>query len=420
MTIYQVLPRLWGKGKLSEWDSEAFDYLKTLGVTHIWLTGIPRHATGAHFVKGDPGSPYSISDWYDVNPYLADKPARRLDEFDSLVKRAHKSGLKVIIDYIPNHVAKDYQGPLKLKGYCDYDWTDTLKVDYNDRESWEEMLRILRFWASRGVDGFRCDMVELVPRDFLGWLVGSMKAEFPDVIFIAEAYCKQDYRDFIENVGFDLLYDKSGEYDALRSIMQGGDVAQLNWNWQFLGDMQPRMLNFLENHDEERLPRPHFAALAAASAFNRASYMIYFGEEIGENAASSDNARTSIFNWENIASIQRLVRYIHGENSLEPDELKTLEKYREILRLSTLARDWSNYDLSWCNPGRSFSFLRYNGERCLLFVCNFSSETLNTAVLIPEDARALAGVEPSELALSVEPRDCTVVEVPIENRKNLG
>ena len=126
--IYQVLPRFWGKGKFSDWDSKTFSYLKSLNVSAVWYTGVIRHASGRPYVKGDPGSPYSIEDYHDVNPYLADVPERRMEEFRKLVARTHKAGLKVIIDYIPNHVSPDCNDLPKCD-WCDYDWTDTRKVD---------------------------------------------------------------------------------------------------------------------------------------------------------------------------------------------------------------------------------------------------------------------------------------------------
>ena len=114
MIIYQVLPRLWGKGKFSEFDPETMSYFKSLGVSHVWYTGIIRHATtvsaegcpasDTQIVKGAAGSPYAITDYYDVNPYLADNPYERMGEFEALLKRNHDTGLKVIIDLIPNHV----------------------------------------------------------------------------------------------------------------------------------------------------------------------------------------------------------------------------------------------------------------------------------------------------------------------------
>ena len=132
--IYQMFPRFWGNsnekpvkggslkengtGKFSDIDTDTLEYLKWLGCSYVWYTGIIRHSTtepfpgceASHpqFVKGKAGSPYAICDYYDVNPYLADSPERRMDEFEELVKRTHEAGLKVIIDFVPNHVARDY------------------------------------------------------------------------------------------------------------------------------------------------------------------------------------------------------------------------------------------------------------------------------------------------------------------------
>ena len=140
--IYQVLPRNWAKGKFSDWNAGAFRYLKSLQVTAVWFTGVIRHASGKPYVKGDPGSPYSIEDYFDVNPYLADDPQRRMQEFCNLVRRTHAAGLKVIIDYIPNHVSPDCKDLPKCD-HCDYDWTDTLKVDYSHPDTWKKMLGIV-------------------------------------------------------------------------------------------------------------------------------------------------------------------------------------------------------------------------------------------------------------------------------------
>lgn len=129
-----MLPRLWGNdklrpkkngtlaengtGKFSDIDTATLDYLKWLGCSHIWFTGVLRHSTQAsedgctpshpQFVKGKAGSPYAICDYYDVNVYLADNPEDRMSEFESLINRTHEAGLKVIIDFVPNHVSRDY------------------------------------------------------------------------------------------------------------------------------------------------------------------------------------------------------------------------------------------------------------------------------------------------------------------------
>ena len=473
--VYQLLPRLWGNGRFSGIDRESLRYFKSLGADFLWYTGIIRHATTKacggcrpshpQIVKGDAGSPYAIKDYYDVNPYLADDPDRRMEEFLELVDRTHKAGMKVLIDFVPNHVARDYHStaapegirdlgaddntsvhwapendfyyypgetlrlpepfngpayyeyPAKASGNCFSpapavtDWYETIRLNYCDfhTRTWDKMYAIVRYWALKGVDGFRCDMVEMVPPQFMKWLIARIKAEFPEMVFIAEVYEKEKYRLYVDEVGFDLLYDKSGLYDTLRSIVTSGASAKgITRNWQSLGDLQPRMLNFLENHDEVRFASDFyafdgvktFAPLAVSLLWNSSPFMIYSGGEIGERGMdvegfSGRDGRTSIFDWWSPSSFSRLNAYIHRGKGLEEKELSLLERFRSIFAAagSPVFSSGSSYDLCWCNdnsPGfnsdRHFAFLRsYRGETMLVAV-NFSSERATMNLMIPADA----------------------------------
>lgn len=432
--IYQMLPRLWGEGRMSSVDDATLDYLRGLGVSHVWCTGIIRHSTGKPFVKGDAGSPYAISDYYDVNPYLADVPSRRISEFRALVRRIHDHGFKLIIDFVPNHVGCDYSdkhGGIPLCGWHDYDWTDTVKIDYSAPGTWEAMYQIVRFWASKGVDGFRCDMVELVPPEFLKWLIARIKEEFPETVFIAEVYQKEKYRMYIDDVRFDYLYDKSGLYDALRAIAAGhGTARAITWNWQFLQDLQPRMLNFLENHDEQRIASPWFAGrpddyavLCASLMLNTAPFMLYFGQETGVDASEGHEGRTSIFNFARPASLQRLCDYVHG-GSLTAEETAVLERYRAALRLALdpSVSEGLTYDLCYCqsaadgfDPDRHFAFLRHSEGGTMLFCCNFSGSAARLRICIPQHAVDYLGLgcnlSPDGISLTVSPYDYTVIVI---------
>lgn len=432
--IYQMLPRLWGEGRMSSVDDATLDYLRGLGISHVWCTGIIRHSTGKPFVKGDAGSPYAISDYYDVNPYLADVPSRRISEFRVLVRRVHDHGLKLIIDFVPNHVGCDYSdkhGGIPLYGWHDYDWTDTVKIDYSAPGTWEAMYQIVRFWASKGVDGFRCDMVELVPPEFLKWLIARIKDEFPEIVFIAEVYQKEKYRMYIDDVRFDCLYDKSGLYDVLRAITAGhGTARAITWNWQFLQDLQPRMLNFLENHDEQRIASPWFAgrpddyaALCASLMLNTAPFMLYFGQETGVDASEGYEGRTSIFNFARPASLQRLCDYVHG-GSLTTAETAVLERYRAALRLALdpSVSEGLTYDLCYCqsaadgfDPDRHFAFLRHSEGGTMLFCCNFSGSAVRLRIRIPQHAVDYLGLgcnlSPDGISLTVSPYDYTVIVI---------
>lgn len=159
LVVYQVFTRLFGNtnttnkpwgtiqengvGKLADFTKKALEEIKDLGVTHIWYTGIPHHALIGDYtaygisnddpdiVKGRAGSPYAVKDYYSVNPDLAKDPSKRESEFKALVKRSHAAGLKVIIDLVPNHVARKYEGRNNPKGVVDFGANDNREVDYD-------------------------------------------------------------------------------------------------------------------------------------------------------------------------------------------------------------------------------------------------------------------------------------------------
>lgn len=542
-----MLPRLWGNdtikpkrngslsdngtGKFSDIDNDTLEYLKWLGCSHVWFTGIIRHSTQAsengciashpQFVKGKAGSPYAICDYYDVNPYLADDPDNRMGEFEELIRRTHAAGLKVIIDFVPNHVSRDYGKVNNLKGhpvlgadddksvhwkpendffyyvgdrlvlptpvpagmdaYDEYpamatgnncytpspginDWYETVKINYGDTHTptWDKMYDILEYWAGKGVDGFRCDMVELVPPQFFTWAIAKLKKVYPSVIFVAEVYKKELYDFYIREVGFDYLYDKSGLYDTLRSVVEKNvsdngmpvDLWQsatgITRSWQFLGDLQPHMLNFLENHDEQRFASDFFGKNAAngfaplyVSLFlNTAPFMIYFGEEVGEKAMeeegfSGKDGRTTIFDWWSIGSVRRLRKLIaSGEYrtlkksrlvaaGLKKEEAGVFCRFAEAVR--TAASDLAigkgtTYDLCYCNycsdgfdKNRHFVFLRDYEEHTLLIAANFSNKESVMDITLPEHAFEWMGIPVTEdmhpgktITLTVPPMDGTI------------
>lgn len=156
--VYQVFTRLFGNtkttnkpwgsreengvGKMSDFTDEALMGIRELGVSHIWYTGIPHHALVADYteygislddpdvIKGRAGSPYAVKDYYSVNPDLADDPAKRMEEFEALVERTHKHGMKVLIDIVPNHVARQYESLGKPEGVEDFGAGDDTTVEY--------------------------------------------------------------------------------------------------------------------------------------------------------------------------------------------------------------------------------------------------------------------------------------------------
>ena len=159
IVVYQVFTRLFGNvnttnkpwgtieengvGKFNDFTDKALTEIKDLGITHIWYTGVPHHDVIKDYtefgisnddpdvVKGRAGSPYAVKDYYNVNPDLAVNVANRLQEFEALIDRSHKNGLKVIIDIVPNHVARNYQSLSNPKGTKDFGADDNKNVVYD-------------------------------------------------------------------------------------------------------------------------------------------------------------------------------------------------------------------------------------------------------------------------------------------------
>lgn len=494
--IYQVFTRLFGNrnttrkecgtiaengsGKLNDFDSKTLKTIKKLGVSHIWYTGVIRHATQTNYsqygipsqsatvVKGKAGSPYAICDYYDVDPDLAVNVEKRMDEFDKLVVRTHKAGLKVMIDFVPNHVAREYKSICKPEGiedlganddksqgfcpqnnfyYCpgchfepsfdkgDYDeyparatgndhfdnhpgindWYETVKlnygVDYWTRfghfspvpDTWDKMVEILLFWASKGIDGFRCDMAEMVPAAFWDYATAKVKTQYPHIVFMGEVYNPSEYRNYI-NSGFDWMYDKVGMYDAMRAVICGQAPAHiLTGAWQSVDDIKDHMVYFLENHDEQRIASDFFAGSAikglpgmVASVLMKSSpFMLYAAEEYGEKGMdkegfSGKDGRTTIFDYWSVDTLCRA-----EADALNEEERLVFAVHEKTLQIARKEKavDGDFYDLMYVNPSsenfnneKQFAFLRKKDNELLIVVVNFDDRDVNIQVRIPSHA----------------------------------
>lgn len=521
MIIYQVFPRWFGNtntkpvhngsleengvGKFSDFTPLALSKIKELGTTHIWYTGVIEHATQTDYtayhiqkdhravVKGKAGSPYAIKDYYDIDPDLADHVESRMEEFEALVARTHDAGMKVIIDFVPNHVARQYHSdaqynfieelgqndntskafdpnnnfyyipgqPLTLPftnddeglGYSEFpakatgndrfdafpncnDWYETVKLNYgvdylNGRSkhfdpipnTWHKMLDILRFWASKQIDGFRCDMAEMVPVEFWEWAIPLVKKDYP-VIFIAEVYNPAEYRNYIFNGHFDYLYDKVGLYDTLRAVICGqAPASNIPACWQSLEGIQSHMLNFLENHDEQRLASDFFAkdpsagisGLIVSALMNTNPMMIYAGQELGERGMDEEgfsglDGRTTIFDYWSVSTLRNWKnggKYDGGKLTEKQKQLR--QQYATILNIAKnepAINQGAFFDLMYTNEKNRFfnnrnqyAFLRKHKNEVILVVANFTHFEQNVWVNIPEDAFKTLGIKDNEAAM---------------------
>jgi glycosidase len=279
------------------------------------------------------------------------------------------------------------------------------------------MLKILRYWAMQGVDGFRCDMVEMTPVEFWGWAVPKIKEEFPGMIFIGEIYQPHIYRSFIKEGHFDYLYDKVGLYDTLRAVMNGQVSANdISYPLQATADIRHNMLTFLENHDEQRIASDFFAAkaerapaaLIVSATVDTQPFMLYSGQELGERGMDKEgysgvDGRTTIFDYWSVDTLRRWKGNGDYKGELLTDDEKALQKfYARLLNLCNSESALSKgvfYGLQYANPhcdsydsNHLFSYLRGDEKELLLIVTNFSNEDKECSVTIPEEAFAFFGI----------------------------
>ena len=513
--IYQLLPRLFGNvnnrpvacgtleqngtGKMSQINDSVLQSLRGLGVTHVWYTGVIEHAHrpdytaygiprhNPHVIKGEAGSPYAICDYYDIDPDIADDPARRMEEFASLVERTHNRGMKVIIDFVPNHVAREYHSDAAPQGVRDFgadddsqkafdpnnnfyylpgqrfdpsnvylgdyveeparasgndcftaspdrnDWFETVKLNYGVDycgggqthfdpvpSTWRKMLHILRYWAAKGVDGFRCDMASMVPVEFWRWVIPQVKKLRPRVCFIAEIYELHLYRAFID-AGFDYLYDKVNLYDTLRAVERDETWAnRITDCWQRVDGLGQHLLNFLENHDEQRYASPFYAgradtvlpSLVVATMISTGPMMIYAGQELGETGTDAEgfsgyDGRTTIFDYWSMPTLRRwLASGVPSNALLTPEEVALRGLYSRVLNLANTEPAITAglfFDLMYVNMENPtvmlhhhYIFMRHHGSHTLLIAVNFGSEAAAMEINIPRHAIDYLGLTEGE------------------------
>ncbi len=514
--VYQLMTRLFGNqktvnktygtleengvGKFNDINNAALKSLKDLGITHVWYTGVIEHALltdytqfgipldDADVVKGRAGSPYSIKDYYDVNPDLAVDVKSRMKEFEELVSRTHTNNLKVLIDFVPNHVARRYKSDAKPEGVKDlgegddntvkfktnnnfyylpgesfqvpkdyislgpdnthptkdgkfeetpakvtgnghfgaspgtHDWFEAVKLNYgidiqnNNKtyfdpvpDTWVKMKDILVYWAGKKVDGFRCDMAEMVPVEFWNWAIPQVKAVNPEIIFVAEIYNPAQYENYISIGKFDFLYDKVQLYDTLRYLIAGErNTLDIDVIQKSLEAINSNMLHFLENHDEQRIASQFFAgnpwkaapAMVISATIDRGAVMIYFGQEVGEPATGNmgfqniekEGVTTKMDYW-GVPEHQKWMNDGKFDGDLLSDDQKKLRQfYSNLLNLAqrnpAIAHgeyfDITEENIQAKNFGEDVhAFIRLKDAEKLLIVSNFGSKTKSIKVNVP-------------------------------------
>ncbi|MFR9649469.1 MAG: alpha-amylase family glycosyl hydrolase [Rikenellaceae bacterium] len=361
MNVRQLTP----EGTLSA-AAEKLQFLKNIGITAIWL--MPIYPIGEEARKGSLGSYYSIRDYCAVSDELGG-----MEQFEKFLQEAKKLGLRVILDWVANHTARDarwvseqsedwYERDVDGSPLVPWDWSDTAKLNYDNPAVWQAQVDSMKFWIDKGVDGFRCDMAMLVPIEFWQKVRRELIEVKPDIFMLAEAEGVEFF-----NSAFDCVY--SWELHHLMCDVAAGR-ARANALRDYLyyqKESYPRSsmkMTFTSNHDENSWQGSHLArfgdsyAVMNVFAFLAPASMplIYTGQEVGYDHSFEFFSRDTI-----------AVDYIEGEDT------------KLFAALSQLKRELTS--LRAAEQGGVWCTINNNAEDCLMILVRESAEDRVVAIM---------------------------------------
>ena len=372
-TIYEIYPRDFSTAGNLNGVTARLDELHDLGVNILWL--MPIHPIGEIFRKGEFGSPYSIKDYYAVDPNYG-----TLDDFKKLVARAHQRGMKVIMDLVANHTAWDSV----LMAHPEFykhdalghiippvpEWTDVAGLNYTSPGLREYMIAMLNYWIKEAdVDGFRCDVAGMVPTDFWEQVRTELIKVKPDIMMLAEA----SKPELLTNA-FDIDYSWPLLGTMNKVLLHSASASDIRKSWEESLKQFPKgslHMRISDDHDEARAVARYglngaLAASALMFTFDGVP-LIYNGMEVGDATESGDPA---LFDKLNI--------FWH------PKERPQLRKiYHDLIQLRHQYAALRNSRVDWLHNSdetRLVTFLRMDDKDELLIVINFTNRPITGEV----------------------------------------
>jgi cyclomaltodextrinase / maltogenic alpha-amylase / neopullulanase len=364
--IYEIFPRDFSAAGTLNGITARLDELKNLGVTILWI--MPIHPIGQKFRKGEYGSPYSVKDYYAVDPHYG-----TIEDYKQLVAEAHKRGLKVIMDLVANHTAWDSVMMAHPQFYKQNaqgkiippvpDWTDVAGLNYANPQLREYMITMMKYWLqSCDVDGFRCDVASMVPTDFWETARSQLESIKPDIMMLAEA-SKPD----LMIKAFDADYSWPLLSTLNDVLIKGEPASRVHASWEESDRQFPRAtlhMRMTDDHDEARAiarfgERGALAASALMFTLDGVP-LLYNGMEVGDATESGDPAlfeKLPIF-W-------------------SPKERPPLRAvYHSLIELRKENAPFCNGRVVWLrnsNEGSLVTFKRANDRDAFVVVINFSN-----------------------------------------------
>lgn len=408
MNVRQLTPE--GTLKAAE---ERLEFLRNLGIDAIWL--MPVYPIGEQGRKGSLGSYYSIRDYKAINPEFG-----TIEDFDAFVAKAHSLGMKVLLDWVANHTARDakwlqsksvdwYEREADGSAKVPWDWTDTAKLNYTNRDVWRGQIDAMRFWVEKhNIDGFRCDMAMLVPIEFWQEAAKVLHAIKPDIFMLAEA----------EELNlFDRAFDMGYAWEIHHMMCDIAKGARRVWDLRntLYADRTKypstamRMM-FTSNHDENSWSGSEFtrfgASLEVMTAltflWEAAMPLIYTGQEVGYDHSFEFFDKDHIPHYEaneHTALYRKLITLKHTQKALQAGE-----RGGRIIEIENNAKDCL------------MTFVREVEGSRVVAILNLSPYTIhadfNNGIYAGTYTNAITGEEallPLHLEYDIEPWDYTIL-----------
>ena len=410
MNVRQLTPE--GTLRAAE---EKLEFLRSMGIDAIWL--MPIYPIGEEGRKGSLGSYYSIQDYCAVNPEFG-----TMEDFDSFINKAHALGMKVLLDWVANHTARDakwlktksadwYEREADGTAKVPWDWTDTAKLNYDNRDVWRGEIEAMRFWVEKhNIDGFRCDMAMLVPIEFWQQASAVLHAVKPDIFMLAEA---EELNLF--DKAFDMCY--AWEIHHMMCDIAKGERRVWDLRNTMYADRErypntAMKMMFTSNHDENSWSGSEFDRFGAAReamtaltfVWEAAMPLIYTGQEVGYNHSFEFFERDYIpaekyqAN-EDTELYRKLIALKHSQPALQAGE-----RGGRTIEIENNAKDCL------------MTFVRESGDSRVVAIMNLSPYTIhadyNNGIYADEYTNAITGEKvllPVHLEQDIEPWGYTIL-----------
>lgn len=374
--IYEVYTRAFSKAGNFAGVEKRLPELKELGITILWI--MPIHPLGIEKRKGTLGSPYSVQDYYGINPEFG-----TLDDFKSLVAAAHKNGMKIVIDLVANHTAWDSKTAKEHPEWFTKDsagnfippvadWSDVIDLNYSNKDLRRYMIEMMKYWVRDiGIDGYRCDVSEMVPVDFWDEARAALDSIKPVFMLSEGMYAEHHLKAFDMTYGWNSYHTMADIFAGKKPAFEMDSVLIRESLSYPKGSLR---LRFSSNHDENAWDMPDIQK---------------FGDDGAKMAAVLTNTFPGVpllYNGQEVGSREKLGLFEkHEIDWTKGKEWTDFYTALYAIRKNNSALALGDYQFVKNNaPDKIYSFIRTDGRNTVLVAVNFSDKQQTATLTLPK------------------------------------